>query len=366
MRIARLDLVHVTVPMVVPFASAHSARNDRRLFLLRVESSDGVVGWGECAAEEHAGYSSETLAVSATVIKELIGPNLAALENTGALGDALRNLTASHFATAAVFQAVLDAELRDSGVSLAAMLGITNDHVRSGVVVGLQEDMNTTLELMQSYAEQGYARIKFKIEPGRDAALLKAVRERLGADAVLQVDANGAYSRNDIPLLLALDEFGLAMIEQPLPANDIDGSVELAKQMRTPICLDEGIVDCASAAAALDEGVGAIINIKPGRVGGIDEAVRMHDLCIEHGAGCWIGGMLETGVGRAANIVLSALPGCTHPGDVSPSSRYFETDLTEPFVMKDGKIAVPSEPGASRHPIADVLSFYGATYERVI
>ena len=249
---------------------------------------------------------------------------------------------------------------------MASILGVTATHVSPGVVVGLQPEMKDTLDLLQGYVADGYARYKFKIEPGRDVEVIKAIRNFVGEEAVIQVDANGSYGRDDIARLTSLDEFKMAMLEQPLPAHDIDGSAELASRMRTPICLDEAMVDRPSVAAAIASSAGSIINVKPGRVGGIDEAARIHDLCVAEGVGCWIGGMLETGVGRTANIVLAALPGCTYPGDVSPSSRYFATDLTEPFVMRDGKIEVPEEPGASRAPIEDVLRHYGATHERVL
>ena len=366
MQIARLDLVHVTMPMVTPFASTHASRSNRRLFLVRVETQDGVVGWGECAAEEKVGYSSETLEISAAAVRNAIAPELGNLNDSAALGDGLRALTPAKFAAAAVYQAMLDADLRDSGLSLANILGVTAKHVHPGVVLGLQTDMKDTLDLLHGYVADGYARYKFKIEPGRDIEVIKAIRNFVGGEAVIQVDANGSYGRDDIVMLTSLDEFKMAMLEQPLPADDIDGSAELASRMRTPICLDEAMVDRPSVAAAIASSAGSIINIKPGRVGGIDEAARIHDLCSEEGVGCWIGGMLETGVGRTANIVLAALPGCTHPGDVSPSSRYYATDLTEPFVMRDGKIEVPQEPGASRAPIEDVLRHYGAINERVI
>jgi o-succinylbenzoate synthase len=221
------------------------------------------------------------------------------------------------------------------------------------------------LDAVGRYLDQGYLRIKLKIEPGWDLEPVRAVRERFGDDLLLQVDANTAYTLRDIRHLAQLDAFDLLLIEQPLPEEDVAGHVELARQIRTPICLDESIVSAASAADAIARGACSIINIKAGRVGGYLEARRIHDVCAAHGVPVWCGGMLETGLGRAANLALAALPNFTLPGDISASDRYWRQDITVPFVLEGGRIRVPSGPGLGVRPDPDVLAAVTTSVEEV-
>jgi O-succinylbenzoate synthase len=206
------------------------------------------------------------------------------------------------------------------------------------------------LRAVASYLEAGYLRIKLKIKPGWDTGPVRAVREQFGDHVLLQVDANTAYTLSDAQHLATLDEFGLLLIEQPLAEYDLRGHAALAQLVRTPICLDESITTARAAADAISLGACRIVNIKPGRVGGYLEARRVHDVCEAHGVPVWCGGMLETGIGRAANVALAALPGFTLPGDTSASDRYFERDITPPFVLRDGHLAVPDGPGIGVEP----------------
>jgi O-succinylbenzoate synthase len=210
------------------------------------------------------------------------------------------------------------------------------------------------LDHVDRYLAEGYARIKLKIQPGWDVEPVRAVRERFG-DILLQVDANTAYTRADARHLAELEPFGLLLIEQPLPEDDLLGHAKLASLLTTPICLDESIVSARAAADALELGACSIINVKAGRVGGYLEARRIHDVSAAHGVPVWCGGMLETGLGRAANLAFAALPGCTLPGDVSASERYYTRDITEPFRLVDGLMTVPSGPGLGVEPIMDYL-----------
>jgi O-succinylbenzoate synthase len=258
-------------------------------------------------------------------------------------------------AKAAVEAALLDYQLRCTRLSLAGFLGATQTRVASGVSVGIQPDIDTLLGVVEGYRKDGYVRIKLKIEPGFDIDRVRAVRQTFGDEMLLQVDANAAYTVDDAAHLARLDEFNLLLIEQPLPEEDIVGHVELSKRIATPVCLDESITSYDVARGALDIGACSIINIKPGRVGGYMESKRIHDLCYSRGVPVWCGGMLETGIGRAANLALAALPGFTLPGDTSASDRYFVQDVTEPFVLKDGYIDVPNTVGIGVRPLPDVL-----------
>lgn len=253
-------------------------------------------------------------------------------------------------AKAALETAVLDAELRAQGRSMAECFGAVRDWVDCGVSVGIAPTLEELLDEVAGYLEQGYRRIKLKIKPGWDLVPVGAVRELMGREGLLQVDANTAYTADDIPLLASLDAFGLLLIEQPFAEEDLATHVRLAEACETPVCLDESILDTVTAIDAIERRATAIVNIKPGRMGGYLEALRVHDACRERDVPVWCGGMLETGVGRAANVALAALPGFTLPGDTSASSRYFAEDLTEPFELGEGEhrgqLRVPDAPGS--------------------
>jgi O-succinylbenzoate synthase len=258
-------------------------------------------------------------------------------------------------AKAALEMAVLDAELRAEGVSFATRLGAVHADVECGVSVGITSTITALVDLVARYVDEGYRRIKLKIEPGWDIEPVAAVRARIGS-MPLQVDANTAYTVADADHLARLDEFDLLLIEQPLPEDDLRGHAEVAKRVRTPICLDESIISARAAIEAIELGACSIVNIKAGRVGGYLEAVRVHDVCAARGVPVWCGGMLETGLGRAANLALAALPNFTLPGDTSASARYWVHDLTDDFVLIDGRLPVPDGPGLGVAPLPDRLA----------
>jgi O-succinylbenzoate synthase len=266
-------------------------------------------------------------------------------------------------AKAALEMAVLDAQLRGIGQSFAGYLGATRQRVPSGVSVGIQPSVAALLEVVGDYLAQGYVRIKLKIKPGWDVTPVEAVREHFGELIPLQVDANAAYTLADARTLARLDAFDLLLIEQPLAEDDIRQHAELARLIRTPICLDESVVSVRAAADVIALRAAQVINIKAGRVGGYLNARRIHDLCQANGIPVWCGGMVETGLGRAANAALAALPGFTLPGDVSASDRFYEQDITAPFVLEDGEIAVPTGPGLGVEPIMDVLDSFAVSTE---
>jgi O-succinylbenzoate synthase len=303
-------------------------------------------------------YSSEYVDAAVDVLKRFFLPKLfAAGEVDGSLvGPLLEPFKGHWMSKAAIETAVLDAELRATGRSFARELGAVKDRVPCGVSVGIADSVERLLDEVDRYVSAGYVRIKLKIEPGWDVEPVRAVRMRFGDDLLVQVDANTAYTLQDARHLAKLDEFDLLLMEQPLPEEDVLGHAELAKLVRTPICLDESITSARTAAAAIALGACSIINIKPGRVGGYLEARRIHDVAAAHGIAVWCGGMLETGIGRAANVALAALPGFTLPGDTSASDRYYQTDITETFVLSDGYLDVPSGPGIGIAPLPSELA----------
>lgn len=342
------------------------------MVVLRFVRSDGIEGWGECAALSEPTYSPEYAAGAHHVIEHHMLPRVTAamapagepVEATSVAG-ILSDIKGHPMAKAAVEMAVLDAELRSSGTSLATRLGGVHTEVDAGVSIGIHEHVDDLVDVVHGYLRQGYRRIKLKIEPGHDIDAVAAVRAAIGDGVLLQVDANAAYRLEDVEHLRRLDDFGLVLIEQPLPVDDLAGHAALARRLRTPVCLDESIASFDDAVRALDAGACSVVNLKPGRVGGLLEAVRIHDLCVARGVPVWCGGMLETGIGRAANVALASLPGFTLPGDLSASERWFAQDLTEPFVLAGGRLRVPTGPGLGVTPISSVLESHTATVTRV-
>jgi len=356
MKLTGVELRRVALPLVTPFRTSFGVERDRDVLLVRAVTGDGE-GWGECVAAAEPRYSSEYADGAADVLRRFLVPAVAAAGDLDpeAAGQAMAFVRGHRMAKAALELAVLDAWLRAAGRSLADHLGATRDRVPAGVSVGIHDSVPGLLEAVAGYLDQGYLRIKLKIEPGWDLEPVAAVRERFGDELLLQVDANAAYSLADADHLRGLDRFGLLLIEQPLAEDDLAGHAELAGRLTTPICLDESITSAKGAVDAVALGACRIVNVKAGRVGGYLEAKRLHDACRPLGVPLWCGGMLETGIGRAANVALAALPGFTLPGDTSASDRYYRQDLTAPFALRDGHLEVPTGPGIGVEPIADVL-----------
>jgi O-succinylbenzoate synthase len=350
-----VELRRIGMPLVGPFRTSFGVETHRDILLVRAVTPDAE-GWGECVAMSDPLYSSEYVGGAQDVIKRFMLPMLFGADSITAhrVSRILEPLKGHRMAKAALETAILDAELRAQGVSLGSHLGATRDKVECGVSVGIANSIPALLDQVDGYVAEGYRRIKLKIQPGWDVEPVKAVRERIG-DVRLQVDANTAYTLADADQLAKLDPFDLLLIEQPLDEENIADHAELAARVRTPICLDESITSARVAIEAISMGACSIINIKPGRVGGYLEARRIHDVCAAMGVPVWCGGMLESGIGRAANVALAGLPNFSLPGDTSASSRYFAQDVTEPFVLDDGYLPVPSGPGVGVSPLPDVL-----------
>jgi len=360
MRLTGIETRIVEMPLVTPFRTSFGTETIRQVLVVRAIAEDAE-GWGECGASEEPLYSSEYTSGAADVLKHFFIPAILREQNRLAgdfdahrVAPALARFKEHRLAKSALETAVLDAQLRAQGVSFASALGAVRDSVPCGVSLGITETIGELLDTVSASLDAGYLRIKLKIEPGWDIEPVRAVRERFG-DIDLQVDANAAYRRSDSRLLAKLDAFDLTLLEQPLPADDLLGHAALAREISTPICLDESVTSSRAAASAIELGACSIVNIKPGRVGGYLEARRIHDLCSAHDVPVWCGGMLETGIGRAANVALAALPGFTLPGDTSASERYFATDLTEPFRLENGRISVPRGPGLGVTPVPEIL-----------
>ncbi len=347
MRIEALELRLVRLPLVRFFETSFG-RVDERAFVLVTVRGDGEVGYGECVADQAPYYSAETTETAWHVIERYIAPRVlgARFAHPREVYPALAAIRGHQMAKAAVEMAAWDLYARQQGVPLAKVLGGTRPAIASGVSIGIQESLDALVERVRAELAAGYRRIKIKIKPGWDLSAVEAVRTACGA-IPLMVDANAAYRLEDAPHLAELDRFDLLMIEQPLEYDDLTDHARLQRRLQTAICLDESIHSVKAAADALELGACRIINIKPGRVGGHAESIRLHDLCQARGVPVWHGGMLESGIGRAHNLHLSSLPNFSLPGDVAASRRYYVPDLIEPpiEVRPDGTIPVPAGPG---------------------
>lgn len=364
-RVREIELRRVRLPLVRPFRTALGTDRERDALVMRVATGSNE-GWAECVAPREPFYASEWVGGAQAVIREFLGPLLLARPVSAAgVAARLAPVKGHPMAKAALETAVLDAELRAAGISLAQRIGATRDSVECGVAVGIADSVPDLLDEVASYVDAGYRRVKLKIRPGWDVEPVAAFRKEFG-DVALQVDANGSYRLADAPLLAALDRFELLLIEQPLAEDDLAGHAGLARLIETPICLDESITSAEVARMAIELGACSVICVKAGRVGGYLEAVRVHDVCLERDVAVWCGGMLETGLGRAANLALAALPGFTLPGDLSASDRYFERDLTPPFVLSDGRLPVPTGPGIGVAPDPDALRDFTTALEVLV
>lgn len=367
MKIEKVVLRELALELVEPFAISSGSTRTRRVLLLSL-ASDGLEGWAECVAGETPSYSYETTDTAWAVLTTWLLPGLVGQR----VQDARRLrpapwLRGHPMARAAVEMAGWDLEAKRRGVSLRDLLGGKADAVPVGVSIGIQESDGDLLAKVERHLAEGYRKIKIKIKPGRDVDMLRAVRESF-PDAPLMADANSAYALpRDLSLLQRLDDLNLMMLEQPLHHEDLLDHATLQRSLSTPVCMDESIRSVSDARLAVRLGAGRIVNIKPGRVGGFGQSLAVHDLCRDAGWPVWCGGMLESGVGRAHNVALAALPGFVLPGDISNSRRYWREDVVEPeFEMTDGMMPVPDGPGigvAPRRRRIEALATRTATFK---
>ena len=367
MRLHEFTLRELRMKLVAPFETSMDRLQHRRILLLET-NVDGTVGWAECVAGESPFYSPETTETAWHILRDHLWPLLKGKEFQSAaeVWDLLGRVRGHNMAKGALEAAIWDAEAKQKGVPLAKLLGGTLNEIACGVSIGIKDSLDELAASVQKELASGYQRIKIKIKPGKDLEPVRRLRQDFPR-IKLMVDANSAYTLADWPMLKQLEGFYLMMIEQPLGWDDLYSHVELQKMLDTPICLDECIHTEEQARAAIELGACKIINIKLGRVGGYTVARRIHDLCQKHGIPVWCGGMLESGIGRAHNIALSALPNFILPGDVTASKRYWDEDIIEPevTVSSQGTIRVPSGPGIGFAPRLDRIEVLTVRKERM-
>lgn len=348
MKISRIELIEINLPLVAFFETSFGRTYERRIILTRVEDADGAEGWGECTAGETPSYCEEWTESCWAVLKEILAPVVLhkEIETASQIWDVMKKVRGNRMAKAAIETAVWDLEAKKLNVPLWKHLGGVNREIACGVSIGIQDSVEQLCSKIQTELNAGYKRIKIKIAPHWDFEVIKKVRDEFG-DILLMGDANSAYSLNDIDLFKRMDSFDLMMFEQPLAHDDMLDHAKLQREIATPVCLDESIHSPADARKAIELNSCKIINVKLGRVGGHAEARRVEEVCRTNKIPVWCGGMLESGIGRAHNIAMSTLAGFTLPGDVSASKRYWQEDIIEPEVevSANGTIIAPDQAG---------------------
>ena len=341
----RIVLREIRLPLREPFKISSGEVTTRRIVLLELTDGDGVTAWSECVAMAGPNYSPETVDTCWQAIRMWVAPRLLGrpFDHPAEVTPALEVSFRGHrMAKAAIEMGCWGLASVRRGIALAELIGGTRETIETGISLGIQASPEALVEKVSAAFEEGYRKVKIKIEPGADLDYLMAARRAVGPSAGLMADANSAYSLADRQHLGRFDDLGLMMIEQPLGWNDLVEHSELQRAIRTPICLDESITDLDRAREMVALGSGKIVNLKPGRVGGFGSSLAIHELCVRADLPLWCGGMLETGIGRAYNVALASLPGFGLPGDVSPSARYWKQDITDPeWTMDAGHVRVP-------------------------
>lgn len=347
MNIKQIDVFQMEMKMKTPFSTSFGTVQNKKFYIVKAIDESGIVGWGEGVAFESPWYTEETVETSLHMLEKFLIPLVLhrSIEHPNEVDVLFHSIRRNQMAKASIEEAVWDVYAKLQNKSLASVIGGTRTAIDVGISIGIEPTMEKQLQVIEQYLQLGYKRIKIKIKPGWDVEVVKVIRDRFG-NIPLMVDANSAYTLKDIPLLKQLDPYNLLMIEQPLAYDDIVNHATLQREIKTPICLDESICSYDDARSAIAIGACKVINLKIGRVGGITQSLKIHDLCVQQGIDLWCGGMLEAGIGRAHNVAITTLSGFNLPGDTAASSRYWEEDIITPEVtVHDGVITVPSTPG---------------------
>lgn len=352
MIIKEINIRKMKMTMKHPFTTSFGTFQEKEFLLLEAKDELGNTGWGESVAFHSPWYNEETLETNLHMIKDFLIPLVLGKEigHPDEVNELFAAIRKNNMAKSTVEGAIWDLYAKRNELTLAQALGGKQEKIEVGISIGIQENVADLVATVGGFIEEGYKRIKVKIKPGYDVDVIRELRKHF-PDVPLMADANSAYTLEDVELLKQLDAFNLTMIEQPLASDDIIDHATLQKQLQTPICLDESIHSLEDTRKALELGSTKIINIKIGRVGGLTEAKKIHDYCMERGIPVWCGGMLESGIGRAHNVALTTLPNFILPGDTAGSSRYWEQDVITPeVVVEDGYITVPTAYGIGYEP----------------
>ncbi|MBS4192953.1 o-succinylbenzoate synthase [Bacillus sp. FJAT-49705] len=360
MNLKEITLRHLKMRMKSPFSTSFGTIQDKEFILLEAKDESGNIGWGESVAFYSPWYTEETLKTNWHMLEDFLIPAILnkEIQHPDEVSDIFSSIRKNNMAKSTIEGAIWDLYSQEKGISLAKALGGEKNKIEVGISIGIQNTVDDLLNLIDEYVAEGYKRMKVKIKPGWDIEVLREIRKHF-PNVPLMADANSAYRLKDIDHLRKLDEFELMMIEQPLASDDFIDHAKLQKEISTPVCLDESIHSYVDTRMAIEMGSCKIINIKIGRIGGLTESKRIHDLCQKHNIPVWCGGMLEAGIGRTHNIALTSLSNFVLPGDTAGSSRYWERDIIDPeVIVEDGYINVPDVPGIGYEPNTETIKTF--------
>jgi o-succinylbenzoate synthase len=360
MKVVEVVIYTMEMKMKQPFVTSFGSMQTKRFLLVEVIDESGLSGWGEGVAFEAPWYTEETVETSRHILIDYLIPLVInkQLQHPDDVFNLFKPIRRNAMAKSSIEGAIWDLYAKLNNQPLAKVMGGVQEKIEVGISIGLKPTNEQLFETIEAALKDGYKRIKVKIKPGKDVELIRTIRSRF-PEIPLMADANSAYTLDDVELLKELDEFNLMMIEQPLAYDDLVDHAILQKEIKTPICLDESITSFEDARRAITLGSCGVINIKIGRVGGISEAIRIHNYCKQHDVPVWCGGMLEAGVGRAHNIALTTLSNFIMPGDTAASNNYWEEDIISPEVdVENGYINVPKKAGIGYDVNRDILMKY--------
>lgn len=359
-KLDRVVLRHLQMEQKSPWTTSYGTMTVKDFILIEVIDEDGISGWGESVAFQTPWYTEETVRTNWHMLEDFLIPLSfqSPIEHPDDLNRRFSFMKKNNMAKAAIEGAIWDLWAKRLQIPLSQALGGKRKQIEVGISIGIQKSEAQLLHSIEGFLEEGYRRVKVKIKPGQDVSVIEGIRKRF-PNLPLMADANSAYTLKDIELLKELDQYQLMMIEQPLASDDIIDHAELQGILNTPICLDESIHSVEDAHKAISLGSCKVINLKIGRVGGLSESIKIHNLCQEQGVDVWCGGMLEAGVGRAHNIAITSLEHFTLPGDTAGSSHYWERDIIDPEVtVHDGLITVPDRPGIGFEVNRQMVDYY--------
>lgn len=339
MKLIKIEIFQMEMRMKTPFSTSFGTVQNKPLYIVKATDESGVIGWGEGVAFEAPSYTEETQKTSIHIIEQFLVPRILnkTLIHPNEVHSLFTPIRRNQMAKASIEMAVWDIYAKLQKQSLAQTIGGTRKQIDVGISLGIEETIEKQLKTIAYFLKQGYKRVKIKIKPGWDVEIVKAIRS-VYPQLPLMVDANSAYTLNDVEHLKQLDPYNLLMIEQPLAYDDMIDHATLQKQIQTPICLDESICSYEDARKAIQINACKVINLKLARVGGISEAIKIHDLCVENNIDLWCGGMLEAGIGRAHCVAITTLPGFNLPGDTAASNKYWDVDIIKPEVEVDNGV----------------------------
>lgn len=368
MEINKIVLRKMSLELKSPFQTSFGVQKKRDFMIVELHSNNHI-GYGECVAPNHPFYSEETVGTVEHILEEFLIPallNHKDIKHPDELSEIFKPFRRNNMAKSALEGAYWDLYAKENNIPLYKALGGTKSEIEVGISIGIQESLDELIEVVNGFVSQGYKRIKLKIKPGTDLAILQGIRKQF-PNIKMMADANSAYTLEDIDLFKQMEDLDLMMIEQPLAHDDIIDHSKLQAEINTPICLDESIHSLEDAKKAIKLGSCKIINIKIGRVGGLTEAKKIHDYCASKGIPVWCGGMLESGIGRAHNIAISSLPNFSLPGDTAASSRYWHEDIITPEVtVENGTIPLPSSAGIGYEPNNELMEKYTTSIKEII